>query len=224
MPARVYRVHLWNGTEFKLARQDHHLCHGDWTPGGWEPPPTIQAQSATAAWQSESSALLRGTEGWVKYRLTSASSGQDIGEQVYIHWQVPYIGTGIIPGPPPPTGGDLFDRSSAQVSSGDVTPHCDAGTSGGGSTFDEAKHELIFLGLNRPAGDLSLGQMLADFSNPVSWIADFLGSNDPWDVTLLLRQKGSVRQSVSLPPPGQKSLKPLAHQANMHSIRQLLRF
>jgi hypothetical protein len=223
MPARVYRVHLWNGTDFKLARQNHHLCHGDWTPGGWEPPPVIESKSVAAAWQSESAGVGTGTEGWVKYKLTSGPSGQDIGEQAYIHWQVPYIGTGIIPGAPPPTGGDLFDASSAQVSSGDVTPHCDADSSGGGSAFEEAKHELIFLGLGRPAGDLTLGEMLADLTNPVSWIADFLSSNDPWDVTLLLRQKGSVRQSVSLPPPGEKNIRHLAKQANTLSIRQLLR-
>src|ERR1700680_4115839 len=75
MPARSTRVTLHNRTSFALTLTDSNLDHGDWTPGGWTPAPTI-APGSTVGWQSESGGDIpivgsvgTGTEGHVHYRI-----------------------------------------------------------------------------------------------------------------------------------------------------------
>ncbi len=75
MPARSTRVTLHNRTPFTLTLTNSGLDHGDWTPGGWTPPPSI-APGTTVGWQSESGgdipivgSIGTGTEGHVKYGI-----------------------------------------------------------------------------------------------------------------------------------------------------------
>lgn len=215
MPVRNYRVVLLNQTDQPLTLTQQHLCHGDWTPGGWTPPATI-APKSQAGWQSESGGPVSGTEGWVKYSITFFDAAHDeTTAQVYIHWQVPYIGTPVIPG---------VDRSSSQVSLGDVLPHCDADDVNGGSAFGSgtAPFELKFASIGK--GDDSqptLGSIMAAYSNPVSTLAAFaFGFENQLYVTLAFVKKGSLRSALPLGYDGSRGVRALTVLARTPSVRK----
>jgi hypothetical protein len=216
MPARSYRVTVENHSDFDIVLKEAHLCRGDWTPGGWEPPPTI-ASKGEGSWQSESGNPFEGTEGWVKYFIQS--DAQPISDaQIYVHWQVPYLGTPVIPG---------WDASSAQVSAGgDVVPHCDASDGSGGSSFGgwSTVHEFKLAAVSfSDQTQPTVGDVLATYSNPASVVAGFLyGFNDHMHITLRLSKIGSVRQAIPRGYDPSKGLRALAGMGNMSSVRKLL--
>lgn len=214
MPARNYRITLTNRTDLALSLKQKHLCHGDWTPGGWEPPGTI-ASHEFGQWQSESGGAFTGTEGWLKYKLLDPVNPED-SEQVYVHWQVPYAGTPVFPG---------VDGSSAQVSLGDVVPHCDVDSSGGGSGFTGTpKHQLVLTHASTSPDDPTIGDILAAYSNPVSVLASFIGGLESHlYVWLELQEVKSARQAIPLRYDPSNGLLALARQARAQSVRKLLR-
>jgi hypothetical protein len=214
MPQRNFRVTLENNTALDLTLKDAHLCHGDWTPGGWSPSATIASQDSKG-WQSESAGIGTGTEGWVKYNLNDPVN-PDASEQVYVHWQVPYIGTPVIPG---------YDQSSSQVSLADVTPHCDAPEGGGGNTFGipPPKHYLKFAGASQGPTEPTVDEVLVAYSNPFSTVAAFLfGYDSHIYVTLFLAEIGSVRQAIPRSYDPSQGLRGLANRAKTTSVRRML--
>ncbi len=215
MPARNYRVTLYNKTDVPLNLREQHLCFGDWTPGGWTPPAKIEPGSS-GAWQSESGGAFSGTEGWVKYTSDDVLHPER-NSQVYVHWQVPYIGSPTIPG---------VDRSSSQVSLGDVLPHCDAGETSGGSTFgsgDVPFNVRIAYVSHDDNSQPSLGAILTAYSNPISTLAAFgLGIESHLFVTLELIVKKSVRSALPLGYDGARGLHALAVLAKTPSVRKFL--
>lgn len=90
MPERVGRVVIHNRTSnMKLVKTFAHLCHGDWTPGGWVPPDTI-GPGQTGGMQSESGGVLTGTEGHAKYDVIRDADGRQ--GMIYVYWDNPWFG------------------------------------------------------------------------------------------------------------------------------------
>jgi hypothetical protein len=133
MPARVFRYTLENTFEgHTLTLESHSLCGGCWTDG-WRPPATL-ASGAKGGWQSESCGIMTGTQGWVKYRINSDSSGASPG-LVYIYWTNPYLGV---------------TRWRWDIFGQDTTADCDEDAPGAGSGFaaetgENARPSSLFL-------------------------------------------------------------------------------
>jgi hypothetical protein len=90
VPERVGRVVIHNRTSnMKLVKTFAHLCHGDWTPGGWVPPDTI-GPGQTGGMQSESGGVLTGAEGHAKYDVIRDADGRQ--GMIYVYWDNPWFG------------------------------------------------------------------------------------------------------------------------------------
>src|ERR1041384_2148755 len=89
MPFRSARTIIRNTTSYyRLNLTFSHLCNGEWTPGGWEPPAEIKP-GETRGLQSESDGFLQGTEGYVKYDVTWGVKRLGM---IYIYWTNPVAG------------------------------------------------------------------------------------------------------------------------------------
>lgn len=86
MPARTVYCHFKNLTDETLVRESEHLDHGIYT-GSWFPPQTI-APKAVGLWKTESDGFMTGTEGRVRYRISSGAGT----EFIDLWWDNPYIG------------------------------------------------------------------------------------------------------------------------------------
>jgi hypothetical protein len=206
MPVRSFRVLLSNNLGFPLILVEPHLCHGEWTPGGWEPPATIPAMTELG-WQSESGGIATGTEGWVKYRIGVPPSVLPGGpppppvltETVYIYWNNPFLSS--------PLSEKDNTHAKGSVTVSDVTADCDADdTGGGGSTFDPMKSSFDLLPTGRvpgrPLGPSGSNEFLEDLPQVPFAPVIILGTvgqitENAWG-RFILRTKGSVRQSLPL--------------------------
>jgi hypothetical protein len=228
MPVRSFRVLLSNNLDFPLIRVQHHLCWGEWTPGGWEPPATIPPRTEVG-WQSESDGIATGTEGWVKYRIGVPPSVIPGGtppppvltETVYIYWNNPFLSS------PFNEEDDTHAKGSVTVS--DVTADCDADdTNGGGSTFDPiSSFDLLPKGQvrGRPKGASDSDELLLDLPQvpfaPVI-ISGTVGQivENAWG-RFILRTKGSVRQSLPLNYDTSEGLRPFKLNDTQTSVRAI---
>jgi hypothetical protein len=213
MSARTFRLLIQNNTALDFTLQEQHLCGGDWTPD-WTPASTIAAKGE-AGLQSESSGIMTGTEGWVKYAITDVVNNTT--EQLYLHWSNPYYDAPTFPS-------QAGDNPSAQVSVTDVTPHCDAGTSGGGGGFTGVpQHSVVLVFASSNPGDPSLGDYVLAYSNPASIIAGFLhGFQSSLYAIVMVRESDSVRQSLPRSYDPGLGLRALTSRANTTSVRTLL--
>jgi hypothetical protein len=118
MPERTFRVVIRNASTFTLNQSFNHLCWGDWTPGGWVPPPTI-APGQSGGLQSEGG-FLSGTEGYVKYDVNAPNGRRGM---IYVYWDNPWYGV---------------TRFRFAGAPDDVLPDCDFDPPAGGSTFPPA--------------------------------------------------------------------------------------
>jgi LGFP repeat len=108
MPERIGRVVVRNTSgSLRLVKTFAHLCHGDWTPGGWQPPAFIEP-GATGGMQSESGGVLTGTEGYAKYDVVDLA-GRRHG-MIYLYWDNPWVGV---------------THPRFATNAGDVFPDCD---------------------------------------------------------------------------------------------------
>ena len=210
MPVRSFRVLLSNNLSFPLVRVQHHLCGGDWTPGGWEPPATIPARTQLG-WQSESDGFATGTEGWVKYRVAipptilpganpSPVPPPTLADTVYIYWDNSFLSS------PFSEEDDTHAKGSVTVSDVDtVDCDADAASTSAGSTFAPApsSFELLPLGhiRGRPIGSDN-GELLLDLPQVPFAPVIILGTvgqivENAW-VRFVLRTRGSIGQSLPL--------------------------
>jgi len=121
MPERTFRIVIQNFTEsLTLNHQFSHLCGGDWTPGGWTPPPTI-APGTSGGMQSESGGVLTGTEGYTKYEVNGPGGGKK--GLLYVYWNNPFWGV------------THFRHQAVDT---DIFPDCDFDPPSGASGFDSS--------------------------------------------------------------------------------------
>jgi hypothetical protein len=221
---------LSNNTPFKLTLIDPRIatedpCHGNWTDGGWRPPPEI-APKSHGAWQSESAGIGTGTEGWVKYQIENTDSdlkadptGKTLCVQqlVYIHWDNPFIWD---------SGTKPIDFT---VSTSDVTPPCNSDKGvwgafhGGRSSQQSCRHELFGAGVSG-AGVQGITWWDAIFNWPYLLAFTIVGDMDVnLEFVLGLRQEGSVNETIFSFYDGTKGLRSLASAAKVSSLRKLFR-
>jgi hypothetical protein len=75
MPERTCRVVIQNLSKtLTLNHQFSHLCWGDWTPGGWTPPPFI-GPGTSGGMQSESGGVLTELPGFFAKRIMCFKKG-----------------------------------------------------------------------------------------------------------------------------------------------------
>jgi hypothetical protein len=215
MPVRSFRILLSNNLEFPLNRVDHHLCHGEWTPGGWAPPATIPARTEVG-WQSESAGIATGTEGWVKYRVLT--------ETVYIYWNNPFLSS--------PFSEDDDTHAKGSVTANDVRPDCDADEAVGGSSVfvTPSAFDLLPRGRvrGRPLGPSDSDELLMDLPQIPFAPAIILGTveqivENAW-VRFILRTKGSVRQSLPLNYDTTRGLRAFKIDDAQTSVRAMFAF
>lgn len=189
MPQRIGRVIIHNRTSyFKLVRSFTHLCGGEWTPGGWEPPLAIEP-GRSGGMQSESDGIATGTEGYVKYDVVWGARREGM---LYIYWTNPYLGV---------------TRPRFATHASDVLPDCDYDTPQDGSTFNVdrgLRFHLVPTAYRHSdgGGDITApGDLLAAFAaGPVGGIALLFGLagivKDPvWEFEV----RDGFFDSVSLP-------------------------
>jgi hypothetical protein len=228
MPARSVKLTLSNNTSFALTLVGASgPCHGSWTDP-LQPPSVIQPRSH-GTWESESSGILTGTEGWVKYVIENddhdSNSGQPcMHELVYIHWDNPFV----------------WDNSTNpldfSVTTTDRTPPCDADKGvldhpgefttvfTGTGRSQNCRHELFVAGVDRQG--LTVDFAAALFGWPAILLNNILGTgqaNINFSITLGLRQQGSVDQTILSFHDGRLGLRPLAKEVGETSVRALLR-
>jgi hypothetical protein len=211
VPRRSTRISIVNNITSTLTLQAKAgPCHGSWTDG-WEPPNTILANTGgnlVNSWQSESSGIATGTEGWVKY-LT------DDQQLVYIHWDNPFVWA------------DSTNPVDFTVNTSDVTPPCDA-DEGGGSQFPPGRggaptFELFPAGV-RGGGLSGVTWWDALVNWPILLAFQVLGAADiNLEFTLGLRERGSVRGTLRRFYDGSKGLRSVASDAGVTSLRTLFR-
>lgn len=232
MPVRSFRVLLSNNLNFPLVRVQHHLCGGDWTPGGWEPPAMIPARTELG-WQSESDGFATGTEGWVKYRIAVPASvipgtnpspppPPTLGDTVYIYWNNPFLSS------PFSEEDDTHAKGSVTVSDVDVDCDADAATGDGGSTFapTPSSFDLLPVGRirGRPIGSNN-GELLLDLPQIPFAPVIILGTvgqivENAW-VRFVLRTRGSIRQSLPLSYDMSKGLRTFKQHDSQTSVRAI---
>ncbi|MCW2651661.1 MAG: hypothetical protein JWR32_2637 [Mycobacterium sp.] len=213
MARRTVKITLLNNTSLPLNHVADSLCHGIWSDG--LQPPSQVPPGTQATWQSESSGIATGTEGWVKYELSADPNTKCFNELVYIHWDNPFVyssGTTPLDGFPPwcPTG--------------DVTAACNDGAWTGGIDgtpvrADDCIHGMLLVNSTAP------GISGIDwFSLVVFWpaiLALLAFTQDiPWEHDICLRTKGSVKQCVL--HTGIQSIRAVSTKNNQPSLRQLL--
>ncbi len=214
MARRSTQITLVNNTSLTLSLiSNARPCHGIWTAGAgaWQQIPG----NAQTSWQTESSGVATGTEGWVKYLIEG-------GEEAYIYWDNPFV----------------WDNNTnpyySDVRTTDVTPTCDADVGSGGSGFSGVSgsgtpsHELFLAGATG-------GGLDPAFRDPVVmllWppqdigflIATVTGQADiNLGFTFGLRTKGSVGETIHHFYDGSKGLRALVNQSGQHSLRKLFR-
>lgn len=126
MPQRTARVTINNTSSYlRLVKTTDHLCGGDWTPGGWQPPATIEP-GTSAGMQSESSGdipiignIMTGTEGYAKYDVIGPDKRHGM---IYVYWDNPWFG---------------FTHPRFETNADDVAPDCDYSTPAAASSFSE---------------------------------------------------------------------------------------
>jgi hypothetical protein len=117
MPFRSARTLIRNTTSYyRMTRTFSHLCGGEWTPGGWEPPAVIEP-GRSGGMQSESEGVLTGTEGYAKYDVIWGVKRLGM---IYVYWNNPTVGA---------------THRRFAVHRSDVLPHCDYENPEGASTF-----------------------------------------------------------------------------------------
>jgi hypothetical protein len=191
-------------------------CGGDWTEG-FEPPGRIEPGShgnLVNSWRSESNGIGTGTEGWVKYLVGDNEA------LAYIHWVNPFIWS------------DSTTPIDFTVGLSDVTPPCDQDTGSqfppgvGGSLFT---YELFGAGISVNGQQLAHADwMLTLFEWPfiigINLINTIIGQADiDIEITLGLRQHGSVRQTINSFYDGRKGLRFLATDVQVTSVRNLFK-
>ncbi len=243
MPVRNFRVFLSNNTDFDLHRTAHVLCSalgGDsiWTSGDWEPPEIIPARSERA-WQSESSGIATGTEGFVKYRIAKPRSDvipggppplPNLEDELYIYWVNPFMASPASSSPP--------TKAKCAIDPDGVNLDCDPdgqpGSGGSGSTFGTPKRVSAFeiaperSQQNHPDWspgtpmDGSEGPLLPQV--PIAFLMVFgsLGIVEHAWARFTLRSRGSVRESLRLGYDTDSGLRK-ALQPGTTSVRAALR-
>lgn len=213
MSRRDVNITLSNNTPFTLTLVGSSgPCHGDWTA---QPPQQIQSKTH-GVWQSDSSGILTGTEGWVKYVIESSTPGCPQ-ELVYIHWDNPFV----------------WDNNTTPldfaVSTNDITPHCDQdkgswGTSGGFQNPpapQNCAHEL-FLYSASGGGPQNITWWDVAVNWPALLALILLGQADIHLTFVIgLRAKGSTDESIFSFYDGSKGLRALANAAGQSSLRKL---
>jgi hypothetical protein len=217
MPKRSTRVTLSNNTPFQLTLLDSRIasndpCHGSWTDG-WRPTSQIAPRSR-GAWQSESSGIGTGTEGWVKYLIGSGAPCPE--ELIYIHWDNPFVWVGST---------NPIDFS---VGTSDITPPCnsDIGVRGFPGTQVSppgCRHELF--GAGASGGGL---QGVTWWDALMNWPAllafTILGDADVnLEFVIGLRLAGSVDQTIFSFYDGTQGLRSLVRASKQASLRALFR-
>jgi hypothetical protein len=225
VPRRSVRITLSNNTPFNLTLVDPSIastdpCHGNWTDGGWRPPPVI-APKTHGQWQTESSGLGTGTEGWVKYVIENTDFDSRTvtrcpQELVYIHWDNPFVWNNTNP----------IDFT---VSYSDVTPPCDADKgvwtfpSHGEGSSPNCRHELFGAGVSGGnQGGVTWWDAVANW--PALLVFTVVGDMDEnLEFIIGLRQVGSVDQTIFSFYEGSKGLRALANTAKISTLRRLFR-
>jgi hypothetical protein len=207
-----------NNTKYPLTLKpgsNPNLCHGDWTPGGWEPPATIPPRTE-AGWQSESGGIAMGTEGWAQYDVN--------GTVVQFYWDNPFFGA----------------TTQAEYRVGDDQhPECSGfaglGSSGfvgsGGSAFSEPPpFQIVRTGYNNAAGAYDdTAVVLKEFiaaipGGPFTGAAIVFGTAGIVEhpiCYLTLRTKGSLRESLPLGYNPGNGIRAFKHDAGAASVRSL---
>lgn len=233
MPRRSVRVTLLNNTPSKLTLVGKNLCGGEWTSDQWKPPAEIQPQTQEG-WQSESGGIATGTEGWVKYMIGNTDVDFLSGnlcrpELVYIHWDNPFIwADDTKPIDPQVSTSDVAVPSGCEEEKGDGSTFT---VLQGGTSSQNCRHELFVASLIS-SGDAGLN---AEWRN--WWVAlpltteivasalianTLIGNQDvKLEITLGLRQVGSVGQTLHSLYDGRKGLRAVASEAGKSSLRQL---
>jgi hypothetical protein len=218
MPKRSTRVTLSNNTPFTLTLLDPAIssndpCHGSWTDGGWRPPSQIQPQTH-GAWQSESSGIATGTEGWVKYLIDPGSPCPQ--ELIYIHWDNPFVWSSDT------------KPIDFMVSTSDVVPPCNSDIGkwsfpGSGVSPWGCRHELFGAGVSG-GGLQGVTWWDAVMNWPVLLAFTILGDADVnLEFIIGLRLAGSVDQTIFSFYDGSQGLLSLASTAKQPSLRTLFR-
>jgi len=241
MPKRSTLIHLSNNTDFNLGRINNKVCEGKWTDGSQPPPDRIQPKTH-ALWQSESGAgsFATGTEAWVIYQLDATDptdSSISAPELVYIHWDNPFV----------------WDKGTTpidyQVVTTSVTPYCDRGPFYDGIPigFDDTRapkpvirpawHELFIAGISSNGKGVSFGppgSTSADWTEgwsialnwPTVITAAIIQVLEDVNVklTLGLRHKGSVDQTIYSFYDGAQGLKAWTSKAGQPSLKKLCNF
>ncbi len=222
MPRRSTRIKLSNNTPFTLTLIGASgPCHGSWTDL-WQPPQEIQPRTQ-GAWESESSGIGTGTQGWVKYLIentdydsNSTNAPQSLCRQelAYIQWDNPFVWAND-------TQPIFFS-----VSTSDVTPPCDADKGvwdfpGSGLSSRNCRHELFgaeIIGAQQ--GGITWWD--AVMSWPVLLVFTVTGDMDVnLEFTVVLRQLGSVDETIFSFYDGSKGLRSLARTAGQSSLKKL---
>lgn len=242
MPVRTYEIFVANHTEYPLRRTGHNLCHGEWTPGGWEPPEEIPA-GKELGWQSESAGLATGTEGWAKYRLATPAVDTRIPggggpplapvlrDTLYVYWNNPFLAG---------TTRHSRTRAWADLTVNDVhIPDCDPLESedhpaGRGSRFTDdrlpapSEYHVSLKGYNA-GGDrnddiIVLRQVLGalyTFPWSILLLAGSVGIIEHPVLHLTVRRKGSLKQALPLGYQG--GVRRLMQVVSVTTVRELLR-
>jgi hypothetical protein len=195
MPERIGRIVIHNTTsDFRLVKTFSHLCGGEWTPGGWEPPAAIEP-GATGGMQSESDGILTGTEGYAKYDVME---GQARLGMIYVYWDNPYFGV---------------THPRFATSATDIPPDCDYDSPSNSSQFSidtSLNFTLVPISYKHTesGGDVTApGDLLLGFvAGPVGGIATLFGlegiNKDPvWEFELRAGNFASVASSLGVSPP-----------------------
>ena len=198
MPERTFRIFIKNSSSDTTLhlKEDPHCCHGQFTSADWTPPQQIMP-GEEKGFQAESSGILTGTEGFVKYEAVENNMGFGM---IYVWWDNPWYGR-------------TDWRLDKDVD--DITSDCDFdGGSSGGSNFSPPKPTNFDL---RPTGfgwtesgssdrSLSAGDLANMVALPWSWLG----------LAGILRDPVLHTNFVVLAPPqfgslGSESVKPLSN-------------
>lgn len=144
MAQRSARVTITNASSYlRLVKTADHLCGGDWTPGGWNPPDSIEP-GETRGMQSEDAGsiplignLFTGTDGYAKFDAVGPDKRHGM---VYVYWDNPWWGVTHV----------KFESNAD-----DVPPDCDFSAPTGASAFasdDSLDFRLVPIGYRHTEG------------------------------------------------------------------------
>jgi hypothetical protein len=213
MPQRSIRITLQNNTDRNLTLIAAEHCFGSWTNN--IAPPSVIAMQSTVSWEGESSGVLQGTEGWVKYEINNNGNFKSCSaELVYIHWDNPFVWDKTNP----------LDYSLTMT---DVTPPCNANEgkwdNGLGAEYKQpsfCSHEIFGIDSQYDGGVQGITWWDVGVNWPILIGAAILGTEDiSLKFTLGIRTAGSVRQTI-----GAQGIRPIAVAKEQPSVRALLHF